>query len=147
VSDLYHQIAAEGRTTIAIDTAHNNGHSNAISAALGHLEKLGIVESKFVLHQDLVERMVELVRDLHADHVKHGSHDYVQDFVLRTAAIVAELPNPVDPDLIEARKVAAETFYRGVTDDVLAGEYDDKGRVVKCCLAGIKRGRELEHQS
>ena len=51
--------------------------------------------------REVVERMVALVRDLHADHVKHGAHDYVQDFVARTAAIVAELP--VDPLLIEAR--------------------------------------------
>ncbi|GAA0729854.1 hypothetical protein [Sphingomonas japonica] len=44
----------------------------------------------------LVERMVALIRDLRADHIKHGAHDYVQDFVSRTKAIADELATPAE---------------------------------------------------
>lgn len=95
----------------------------------------------------LVERMVKLVRDLHADHVEHNMHDRVQDFVARTAAIVAELPEPVDPDLIEARKLVAKRYNRETSSDAiletLLGDDDDTD-AVRNCVAAIKRGRELE---
>lgn len=98
----------------------------------------------------LVERMVKLVRDLHADHVEHNMHDRVQDFVARTAAIVAELPEPVDPDLIEARHQESEALERnGFIEGALRvrnGEMDEEGPV-RCRLEGIKRGRELERLS
>jgi len=91
---------------------------------------------------EVVERMAALVRDLHADHVKHGAHDYVQDFVARTAAIVAELPKPVDPDLIEARRMAADLNQGSTRTEWMAGRWD-AGPAVQWHLAGIKRGREL----
>ena len=57
---------------------------------------------------------------------------------------------PVDPDLIEARKVAHDTLMSlGASDEqiiageVLAGERDD-AIIMHATLAAIKRGRELE---
>lgn len=89
----------------------------------------------------IVERMVALVRELHEDHVKHGSYDIVQDFVAKTAAIIAELPAPVDPDLLLAREVAAETASIGDwSAQVLAGARDNE-KPVRCSLAAIKRVR------
>lgn len=83
----------------------------------------------------LVERMVNLVRDLHADHVEHNMHDRVQDFVARTAAIVAELPEPVDPDVAEVDAILnAAEFY-----------WTDRAREVAVSI--LKRGRELERLS
>lgn len=96
--------------------------------------------------EGLWERMVDLIRDLHADHLKHGAHDYLQDFVARTAAIVAELPVPIDPDLIEAREIAADRWDREAMDGwaqiVLAGSCDHHTDV-QLALKAIKRGREL----
>lgn len=94
--------------------------------------------------REVVERMVTLVRELHADHVKHGAHDYVQDFVARTAAIVALLPEPVDPDLVEARAIASEwsKVQHGLGRDYTTGLYDDEPGL-QAVLAGIKRGRGL----
>jgi hypothetical protein len=54
---------------------------------------------------------------------------------------------PVDPDLLEARKVVAavhdDPSYVNFARRVLDGEEDDCTDV-KCALAAIKRGRELE---
>lgn len=96
----------------------------------------------------LVERMVALVRDLHADHVKHGAHDYVQDFVARTAAIVAELPKPIDPDLIEAREMAEALGWASANrlEDLRTGRMDDF-QGVKALLDALKRGRELQREA
>lgn len=60
------------------------------------------------------------------------------------AAIVAELPEPVDSDLIEARELAAN---RGDDMDarILAGEMDAFDSVLHR-LEGIKRGRSLASQ-
>jgi hypothetical protein len=55
---------------------------------------------------------------------------------------------PVDPDLVEARKIAA-TMQKalgadeGIASAYYAGRYDD-GHTVSVALAAIKRGRELE---
>lgn len=103
---------------------------------------------------ELVERMVALVRDLHGDHVKHGSYDIVQDFVTRTAAIVAELPGA---EQLEARRIISESY--GPTrnaegrlqhgdgparvDAIVSGKADDYWEM-RCVIAAIKRGRELE---
>jgi hypothetical protein len=95
---------------------------------------------------ELVERMAALIRDLHADHLTYAMHDRVQDFVARTAAIVAELPKPVDPDLIEARNLAASRWDRedmnSWAQTILSGACDGHTDVT-LALTAIKRGREL----
>ncbi len=87
----------------------------------------------------LVERMQQLIRDLHEDHVKHGAHDYVQDFVARTAAIVAELPKPIDSDLLLARQIVADDG--GYDVSMIADGQDDNRISVRIALAAIKRVR------
>lgn len=59
------------------------------------------------------------------------------------SALVRNGWKPVDPDLIEARKMAAET-YPEIAKDYLAGKWDNNSSTVQSRLAGIKRGRELE---
>jgi len=60
-------------------------------------------------------------------------------------AIVAELPQPVDPDLLEARKIEYDICdEQGIDPEpALRGEWDDKPGV-RGVLAAIKRGRALE---
>ena len=58
--------------------------------------------------------------------------------------IMSKEEPPVDPDLIEARLVAAETWYSGVKDAVMLGHYDNVGDAVPMALRAIKRGRALE---
>lgn len=66
----------------------------------------------------------------------------------REIAALADLPKPVDPDLIEARKIVAARWsglpeIGGISsDNVLAGKHDTHDAVA-CALAAIKRGREL----
>jgi len=84
----------------------------------------------------LWDRMVALVRWM-ADRYDNGRSD--DESVARDAypwmrdarAIVGDLPKPVDPDLIEARKLAAEV------EDFPHGSLED------LALAAIKRGRQL----
>jgi hypothetical protein len=56
---------------------------------------------------------------------------------------------PVDPDLIEARKIVAdahsEPVYSTWAHQVIDGKRDDCIEM-RCCLAAIKRGRELAAQ-
>lgn len=58
-------------------------------------------------------------------------------------------PEPVDPDLIEARKIwleCAPDLPEEVKDRILMGS-GDGGTGVQGCLAAIKRGRELERKN
>lgn len=60
--------------------------------------------------------------------------------------IAEDLPKPVDPDLIEARKLAwdrSDARRSKSERQVLSGECDD-GTAVSAMLVAIKRGRELE---
>lgn len=102
------------------------------------------------LPAELVERMVALVRDLHADHLLYDLHDRQQDFCKRTAEIVALLPKPVDPDLVEARAAVAEAHdepnYSKWCSEVLAGQFDDC-KDMQVARIAIKRGRELAQQA
>lgn len=94
---------------------------------------------------ELVERMVVLVRDLHADHLRYNLHDRQQDFCQRTAAIVAELPEPVDPDMIEARELVCVRQHVGQANIIREGKMDHM-LDVRAAFDGIKRGRELAGQ-
>lgn len=64
-------------------------------------------------------------------------------------AIVAELPKPVDPDLIEARRMESQQAdNNGFIDyavSVRNGDQDNEGPV-RCRYDGIKRGRELARE-
>lgn len=103
---------------------------------------------------DIAKRMEALVRKCHAltdyDH-PHPDAPFIGKAVTaeeewladEARAIVALLPEPVDADLVEARRIAAEhaleDFHR---EAVLEGVSDD-APAVKSVLAAIKRGREL----
>lgn len=78
---------------------------------------------------ELVERMVELIRDLRADHLQYNLHDREQAFVRRTAAILAEL-EPVDPDWEAAVRIGNEFSL-----------YPDE-QINEAMVAAIKYGRE-----
>jgi len=82
---------------------------------------------------EMLGRLEALARRLAAPD-QPGVHYVTQMEPLReeARAIVAEMTPPVDPDLIEARKIAAEA------EDAPHGTLED------VALAAIKRGRELE---
>lgn len=82
----------------------------------------------------LHDRMVALVGLM----AKTG---YDTGMVSEARAIHAEL-NPVDPDLIEARKIAADAQVSGVASLTLSGKLDDQPIVI-ATLAAIKRARAL----
>lgn len=101
---------------------------------------------------ELVERMVALVRAY-----GHGAglafEQATGRSVFAEAMLLADLlPEPVDPDLIEAREIvasghdvyAAESpWHANEAVKVRAGQDDRLFRVADT-FAGIKRGRELE---
>lgn len=98
---------------------------------------------------ELVERMVALVRGIRGSgslcYAKEVEHLYDE-----ASAIAALLPEPVDPDLIEARKIVAERngnlrIECGYRQRVLDGQEDDHPAVMNT-LAAIKRGRELARE-
>jgi hypothetical protein len=103
------------------------------------------------ISQKLAQRMAECLRaSLTIDgeiafKIKTGRTVFAE-----VNAIVAELPEPVDPDLIEARKLVAQRYrkedcplsYHQVHAAIMLGE-DDATQSVQNCLAAIKRGREL----
>lgn len=82
---------------------------------------------------EIVQRMVRFLR-----YYERNKIDDVETFghqaMLEARAIVALLPEPVDPDLVEAR-----VFYE-------AWDNDQISTVVDACLAALKRGRELANQ-
>jgi hypothetical protein len=89
---------------------------------------------------EVVERMVALVRHAAVSASGHTKEE--------ARAIAALLPEPVDPDLVEARKLVAERngnlrIECGYRQQVLDGQEDDHPAVINT-LAAIKRGRELE---
>lgn len=94
---------------------------------------------------ELVERMVALMRRINVDMFAHlnGTEGGISPSEIRdeARAIVAELPAPVDPDLLLAREVTAaleevagnssvaSCLRRGMADDVFG---------VRVALAAIK---------
>jgi len=96
------------------------------------------------ISQDLAQRMAALVRGMAehepfimpAQHGKATSDDYA-----RAKIIAAELPAPVDSDLVEARKMAAG-MYPVHASSIMAGQWDGVDDIT-LRLAGIKRGRAL----
>lgn len=111
------------------------------------------------ISSELVERMVALVRNVAAINLQQS--DIRVGLAARAPvsvarAIVDWLPEPVDPDLIEARDLIADAvlFGAGALSDLerprapnfRAGECDS-GDLVSRALAMIKRGRELAKAS
>jgi len=99
--------------------------------------------SQPLISLELQARMVALVRRC-ADSAMASGDLYT---MREATAIVAELPQPVDPDLLEAREVAIATvgdrdWPQVWAKEVRAGQYDRESRV-RVALAAIKRGREL----
>lgn len=88
------------------------------------------------ISDELVQRMVEVIRQASGPHATWSSTLYIE-----CCSIVAELPKPIDPDLIEARKVAYERDPALLV--ILEGDLDDCG-IVQNALAGIKHGRKLQ---
>lgn len=85
----------------------------------------------------LVERMKALIGWMLLNNPKSTEQDGIWD---EARAIMAEL-NPVDPDLLEARKMAASA-NPNASGEMLAGLIDNC-MGISFRLEGIKRGREL----
>lgn len=87
-----------------------------------------------------LDRMEALVRSM--------ANDEARDYPAEARAIVALLPEPVDPDLVEARKICEERVR--LVDANLAAEYRDGDydtqMEMQVTLAAIKRGRQLERE-
>ncbi|RYG90141.1 MAG: hypothetical protein EON59_00745 [Alphaproteobacteria bacterium] len=95
---------------------------------------------------EVVERMVALVRRLARGPNERGRF-FVQNVEDEARELIALLPEPVDPDLLEARElfIALEGGVdadRDVIRDILQGKADCADEI-RHLLAGIKRGREL----
>lgn len=80
---------------------------------------------------EVVARMVALVREM-AD---RDSPTYYYDLFMRARDIAALLPEPVDPDLIEARKIV-KACYPEMTEGY-------NGRRMMVAKSALARGREL----
>jgi hypothetical protein len=98
------------------------------------------------ISQELVERMAKALRErVHA--YRHWDID-APAYVEEIRAIVAELTEPVDPDLLIAREIVKATFSPNsptvgeTREEVDSGAWDT-AQCVQTALAGIKRGREL----
>lgn len=95
--------------------------------------------------QELVDRMIVLMRNF-----AQGSERTIPEAtsLLRDCAkcILAELPKPVDPDLIEARAIAGSHCGGDLQDNIMSGSWDGD-IIVRHVYAAIKRGRELERGS
>jgi hypothetical protein len=95
-------------------------------------------------------RMEALVRQIGADREPNGEGIVVFNgsaLVAEARAIVALLPEPVDADLVEARRLAVG-FRSGekIRDEILTGERDSE-EAIQALLAAIRRGRALERDS
>ena len=99
---------------------------------------------------ELQARMVALVRQMHEkgrDRIEFSmpARDWTSEAYAEARAIVAELPAPVDPDLLIAREVACNNSRWTLGDAqwmaVIEGRQDHIP-MVKCALAAIKRIRQ-----
>lgn len=92
------------------------------------------VAAKPAISDELVDRMVALVREMASE-----GYDRASD-------IVAKLPQPVDPDLLEAREIACAEVPSWAAEQkrrCRQGTYDGNLLIV-LALAGVRRGRSLE---
>lgn len=94
----------------------------------------------------LIDRMIALARNA-------ASRTYFPGLAAEAVSICALLPEPVDPDLIEARKLAydgamiwagTDPGRQSTSQQILDGARDEEIQSgVSLALEGIKRGREL----
>lgn len=99
---------------------------------------------------EVVERMIALVRRLSAS-LDKGSTVFPSlssmEHYAEARAIVALLPEPVDADLVEARRIAVEQLTAPGQSEVFLGLIadgtNDHYSEVRIALAAIKRGRAL----
>jgi hypothetical protein len=93
----------------------------------------------------LVERCMQLARDVaNAPYFPGSGWAKVEpDIYDQARAIAAELPKPVDPDLLEARQIASDASNKFDRKGYESGQFDE-WPMVKTILAAIKRGRELQ---
>jgi hypothetical protein len=93
----------------------------------------------------LEQRMEDLVRRMADD--KWDQSIYTGGILAEARAIVAELPEPVDGDLLEARKVFADWYLKDGDKkralQIHAGEYD-KAPTLDMIKTALLRGRALE---
>lgn len=98
------------------------------------------------LSPETVGKLVALVRGVANCYPVEGEARGVGSKWINDArAIVAELPEPVDPDLMEAREAVIASVGFGGTiaaDRARSGDFDTWPTVI-AALAGIKRGRAL----
>lgn len=83
-------------------------------------------------------RYVEHVSDLCEQSIATGDTSGLNELVLR---------EPVDPDLLEAREIAAQgcdDCLMPATAHEIRNGVKDKSREVKTALAALRRGREIE---
>jgi hypothetical protein len=103
---------------------------------------------------ELVERMVALVRSMLQQEAEHADAPTRFCYANHTEAraIAALLPEPVDPDLIEAREAVCRShhdkhpespWHQGQAELVRSGS-NDRMLDVLAAYEAIKRGRELE---
>lgn len=89
------------------------------------------------LSPETVERMVALVRRMAGYAGVYPKGEAAHEFVSEASAIAADLPEPVDPDLVEAREIMEARYY--INDPEWQGDLDTT-RAFKL----LKRGRALE---
>ncbi len=90
---------------------------------------------------EIVQRLVALARKITLGN-RPSHHDYIE-----ASAIVALLPEQVDPDVLVARDLVETTVHWSPqTDRGIASGRNDGTPEMKIALAGIKRGRELANQ-
>lgn len=99
----------------------------------------------------LWDRMEALVRSLSEAKSSAGEdprwYPISKHAISEARAIVADLPKPVDPDLIEAREVCfRESLSESREDSTYLKGGLDNSLSMRCALAAIKRGRELSRQ-
>lgn len=89
--------------------------------------------------QEAVERMMAVLRELAQETPRTTQQTRIWNEI---RAIVSLLPEPVDPDLVEAREMACAGLNPPMAKSVRVGEYDACPTVLYR-IEGIKRGREL----
>lgn len=98
---------------------------------------------------ELEARMIALVREA----AKQNGYGWDGKQREEAQAIVAELPEPIDPDLLQAREIAAQYAERAASERGRESNWPDRirsGKVDGCAEGGvglaldaIRRGREL----
>jgi hypothetical protein len=106
------------------------------------------------ISQELAQRMAELVRCL--SKTMPGGEVYLRSAVLNdladaARAIVADMPDLVDSDMLLAREIVKETLdpanhaYCDCRREIDRGEWD-KGQKVRAALAALRRGKAIGRQ-